>query len=414
MRIFVSIASYRDPQLIPTIVDCLSKARRPEALRFGVCRQFGPEDPPFPFAGDPRFRVIDVDWRESQGACWARHEIMQRYDGEELFLQLDSHHRFVPDWDALAIEQLSMAGGDRPLLTTYAPHFRPDTPEGYDSTPTQMDFDHFTEEHIVLFRPSELRKHRRRTRPVQARFLSAHFLFTRGRFVEDVPYDPELYFIGEEITLAVRAFTHGYDLYHPHRVIVWHEYTRSYRPHKHWTDHQLENGVPRPWHDRDRASLEKVKGLLLEPRVGKYALGSRRTLQDYEDYAGLSFKHRKVQDYTRSRKAPPNPAMASDWADRVHRYRVVISFRRDQIPKTIQDYAFWYVGLHDEFGRELHREDLTGEEVFDMLAKSEPTMTVVRELESGHAPASWTIWPYSASAGWLEKFVGSPALEELA
>ena len=46
----------------------------------------------------------------------------------------------------------------------------------------------------------------------------------------NVPYDPTLYFLGEEITLAVRAYTHGYDLFHPSETIVWHEYTRNGRP----------------------------------------------------------------------------------------------------------------------------------------------------------------------------------------
>ncbi len=64
-------------------------------------------------------------------------------------------------------------------------------------------------------------------RPLRARFVSAHFLFTLGAFVNDVPYDPELYFHGEEIMLAIRAFTHGYDLFHPPEHILWHEYTRD-------------------------------------------------------------------------------------------------------------------------------------------------------------------------------------------
>ena len=41
--------------------------------------------------------------------------------------------------------------------------------------------------------------------------------------------------------MTVRAFTHGYDLFYPHRVILWHEYTRNYRP-KHWDDHTAEKG----------------------------------------------------------------------------------------------------------------------------------------------------------------------------
>ncbi|MEZ5416717.1 MAG: GlcNAc-transferase family protein [Vicinamibacterales bacterium] len=79
-----------------------------------------------------------------------------------------------------------------------------------------------------------------------------------GSFVTDVPYDPDLYFTGEEITLAVRAYTHGYDFFHPRQVIVWHEYTRNYREHKHWTDHTTGPEVELPWHQRDQASLAKV------------------------------------------------------------------------------------------------------------------------------------------------------------
>ena len=37
--IFVQIASYRDPQLLPTLRDCIAKATRPDLLRFGVCWQ---------------------------------------------------------------------------------------------------------------------------------------------------------------------------------------------------------------------------------------------------------------------------------------------------------------------------------------------------------------------------------------
>ena len=38
--IFVQIASYRDTELIPTIEDCISKAKFPENLVFGICWQY--------------------------------------------------------------------------------------------------------------------------------------------------------------------------------------------------------------------------------------------------------------------------------------------------------------------------------------------------------------------------------------
>ena len=74
MSIFVSIAAYRDPQLVPTISDCIAHARYPHDLHFGICWQHGPDEPP-PDADGARLRVIDVPWHESRGACWARAEV---------------------------------------------------------------------------------------------------------------------------------------------------------------------------------------------------------------------------------------------------------------------------------------------------------------------------------------------------
>ena len=60
-RIFVAIAAYCDPILPWTLDDCLSKARNPENLRFGVCWQYDKHAPidlsslqgrsPLPFLG---------------------------------------------------------------------------------------------------------------------------------------------------------------------------------------------------------------------------------------------------------------------------------------------------------------------------------------------------------------------------
>ena len=43
----------------------------------------------------------------------------------------------------------------------------------------------------------------------------------------------------------------------------------------------------RPGHERDILSRQKVVRFLAEPFVGRFGLGSERTLADYEAYAGL-------------------------------------------------------------------------------------------------------------------------------
>ena len=43
-KIFIQIASYRDPQLRPTIEDMIKNAKKPENLVIGVARQFKEDD----------------------------------------------------------------------------------------------------------------------------------------------------------------------------------------------------------------------------------------------------------------------------------------------------------------------------------------------------------------------------------
>ena len=407
MSIFVSIAAYRDAQLGPTIRDCIAKARYPKDLRFGICWQHGPEEAAPALPEGTVCRLLDVDWRESRGACWARAQIMRLWDGEDYFFQLDSHHRFAREWDVKLIDYMRRTNSAKPLLTTYGTPFIPAENEVLDEEPMQMNFDYFTPQSIALFRPGYIVNWRRLNRPLRARFISAHFLFTIGEFVEEVPYDSELYFIGEEISLTIRAFTHGYDLFHPPEPIVWHEYTRSYRP-KHWDDHVTQQKVETEWHQRDGRSVAKVQQFLKAPTVGPFACGTVRSFTDYEAYAGLSFRHKRVQDYTKRFEEPPNPPLPADWAEATRSWRVVVAIDRAALPESaLRHPEFWYVGAHDADGQEIYREDLANEELHYLLAVSGPQILIERRFESYAEPLTWTVWPFSKFDGWLDKIEGA-------
>jgi len=89
-----------------------------------------------------------------------------------------------------------------------------------------------------------------------------------------VPYDPNIYFHGEEITVALRAYTWGYDLFHPTEVLSWHYYIRKEHP-RHWTDHIGSNGGT-SWPVLDRASRRRVNNLLRYPTPGRFGVGPVR------------------------------------------------------------------------------------------------------------------------------------------
>ena len=403
--IFISIASYRDAQLVPTIEDCLAKAAAPERLRFGICWQHGSEEAALPFQSDPRFQILDVDWRDSRGACWARSGIMQLWRGESWYLQLDSHCRFAHDWDETLIRTARQTGSPKPILSTYPPPFDASREEGLGGDAFQMAFQGFTPEGIPFMKPLPIPEWMHRTEPLRARFLAAGFLFAPGSFVEEVPYDAELYFLGEEITMTLRAFTGGYDLFHPCERVVWHDYVRAYAR-RHWDDHTSEQKVDREWSDLDQQSKRKVLRLLAGEPVESHGLGPARTLEEYERYAGLSFSLRKGQNYTLRCGEPPNPEAAAGWADEIFTWLVKVVVEASALPVgALEDPSFWYVAINDESGNEIFRRDFARAEL-ETLTGAEPVVTLVCEFDSGIIPVSWSVWPASRSRGWLQRIRG--------
>jgi hypothetical protein len=403
-RVFVSIAAYRDPQLNATVADCLKKARYPEQLRFGICRQHAAEELPPAYSGDDRFRNLDIGWQNSKGACWARAEAMKLWRGEEWFLQVDSHCRFAVGWDERLMRMMRETGSAKAILSTYATPFTPGPVEVLEGAPLQMAFQGFTAEGIPHMKPLAIPNWQSLQRPLRARFISGGFLFAPGEFVCEVPYDPELYFLGEEASMTVRAFTHGYDLFHPHETIIWHDYVRNDAV-KHWDDHTVE------WGEQDLLSKAKIRNLLSGQPVDAFGLGNARTLEEYEEYAGLSFRLRKAQDYTVRSQEPPNPKVAADWTEQVFSWLVRIRLRNEFPAGGWGDFSFWYIGVHDEHGSEIYRRDLSSEELVP-LSVQQPEIELVCELQSGSIPVSWTVWPVSRTRGWLSRIDGKLGEED--
>jgi hypothetical protein len=318
--------------------------------------------------------------------------------------------RFEPNWDEefiLMIKQLQEKGHSKPLLTGYVSSFDPDIyPKGRTQEPWRMSFDRFIPEGTIFFLPESIPNWKNLTEPVPARFYSAHFCFTLGQFSKEVQHNPEMYFHGEEMSITVRAYTHGYDLFHPHKILVYHEYTRKGRT-KHWDDH-------RDWGQSNNNShsiyrkLFGMDGTPQEGHDGPFGFGSVRTVRDYEKYAGILFEQRAVQEYTLKKGYPPNPyeyENEEEWKKSFSQiFKHCIDVQYSQVPED--DYDFWVIAFHDEKDETLFRKDADDNEIKIMKRDPDGYCKIWREFPTVKKPSYWVVWPHSISKGWGERIVG--------
>ncbi|GAB3444627.1 GlcNAc-transferase family protein [Insolitispirillum peregrinum] len=299
--IFVAIASYRDPDLAATMSDLFAKADAPDRLRVGVCLQWVPEDDTdcAPWPDRPaQVRVLEVHARDSQGACWARSRTQELMAGEDYYFQIDSHMRFVPGWDSLLLAMLAAAPSPRAVLSTYPLSFEPPStfsppryvrihPKGFDTDGIllQRSTGASIEDAPKVLEPTC--------------HLGAGLLFAAAAMVRDVPYDPYLYFQGEEISLAVRLWSHGWDLFTPNQAVAYHDYTpRPSRP-RHWED-QKDWAVLRQRaakRVRHMLGMEQYPASAEDPAlrdIDRYGLGRVRSLASYEAASGIDFRVRLI------------------------------------------------------------------------------------------------------------------------
>lgn len=414
MKIFIQIASYRDPELIPTIKSIIHNAKHPENLVFSIARQFHPEDKfddLSDYENDDRFKILNIPYEESLGVCWARNLTQQLYDGEEYTLQIDSHMRFTENWDEILIgmlKKLQDKGYNKPLLTSYVSSYDPENdPNGRISDPWRMVFDRFIPEGAIFFLPEVIPSWEVIESPLPARFYSAHFAFTLGSFCKEVQHDPLLYFHGEEISIAVRAYTHGYDLFHPHRTVCWHEYTRKNRT-KQWDDDKEWYKKNDSSHLRNRKLFSMDGEKYDEKEFGIYGFGKERSLRDYEKYAGILFSKRAAQPYTQMKEYPPNPYIyknEEEWLESFDSiFKHCINLQKSAL--TEPDYDFWVVAFHNDHDQTLYRKDATRNEINTFLQSNESTIHIWRDFPAQEKPSYWVVWPHSISKGWCERIVG--------
>jgi hypothetical protein len=299
-KIFIQISSYRDPELIPTILDAIKKCSKSNELYFGIHISYLHESEiKVPDIKNIKYTTSKAP--ENVGVGMGRYIAHQFYNNEDFYFQCDSHTRFVENWDEIAINSIlyyQSQGIEKPLLTMYPANYWYKDITFSEIESDQIDINYRTkisfhekpEDFKNLRIPSQLAV------PCEGdtfmKSISAGCVFTLGPFMAP---NKDMAFWGEEIIMAARAYTHGYTPVLPSQQFLYHLYYNWSNPEMNrrkifWQD------FPDEFQTMNNHSRQIVYKILTEGTVGDGCLGTERSLAEYGTFAGLDFINGEVLD----------------------------------------------------------------------------------------------------------------------
>jgi hypothetical protein len=218
-KIFINIASYRDPSLAITIKSALQHAKNPENLVFGIGAQYYAGEMPRLDIKESQIKILYYDPDKRPGVAKVRYEISQLVTDEKYFYMIDSHTLFLPEWDVLAINYLKQAqelsdsanvvlsgcGVDTNKEAFSLPRYFLDNVEKEDLREkfAPIVFRTFNSE---IFKTGSLTKHHH---------IDFSNFFTLSTLLTEVELNKHSHFLFEEPYLSWRAFMSGWDVYTP-------------------------------------------------------------------------------------------------------------------------------------------------------------------------------------------------------
>ena len=295
-RIFVSVASYRDPETEKTLAHLFATAEDPRRVRVALVSQYdalaGADDAflgPL-YNGDFEKLVtrVRVDFRDAAGPCPARAVAQAHHRGEPYVLQIDSHMRFRFHWDSYLVETLKSLKSDKAILTAYPVGYEvsPEETLPAETRPTLLCPASFGPDGMLRIAGRLLRA--APAAPVPSPLWCAGFAFSTAAALRDAPYDGSLrhLFFGEELLMAARLWTAGFDFFAPPQNVVYHLWSRAGRR----TVDDDAASAPRA---ADRAAaLARVEAAL--DGTDASGLGSARPLAAFFRRVGVDFAGKRL------------------------------------------------------------------------------------------------------------------------
>lgn len=293
-KIIVEIAAYRDPELLNTVKSALMQADNPDRITFAICYQSDDLTNYNELKKIKNCKIKYLKEAEAKGSCYARYLCQKMIEDEKYLFQIDSHMRFVKHWDSKLIEELLSLNDSKACISFYPPNCTeemmslPLNDKTFDlpGSGAVMYTNGFRENgSLFLACQSYLIDKNEDKRLIKDPFISAGNFFAFAQIHKEVLHDPEMYFYGDELPMAIRYYTNGWNNYCGGKSYVYHNYHRK--------------GQSFPKGDNNMANEQtRFKRLLNIDNenydMGEFGLGTERTVEDFEKFAGIDFKKRIV------------------------------------------------------------------------------------------------------------------------
>lgn len=223
MTICVSIASYRDPDLINTVNSAVRNAKNKDDILFCIVSQAEEDEHP-DLSHVPNVKYLKYHWKESNGLCWARNIAITKADGDYI-LQVDSHSRFKENWDEIIMNFYNRAKtywGDRIIVSKNADPFeiKEDGSEEYSVYPTVIKTKPIWKPEKNRFDLCETwHEVENYTYGDETFYISGGCTFAESNLFKMVAPDPIIYF-EDQMSVAIRAYTRGIRMiFCPHNFV---------------------------------------------------------------------------------------------------------------------------------------------------------------------------------------------------
>ena len=293
-KILVEIASYRDPELLNTVYSAIIQADYPERVFFAICDQSDNMEIYEKLKINKNCKIKKLKESEARGSCYARYLCQQMIDDEKYIFQIDSHMRFVKHWDTKLIEELLSLNDKKAIISFYPAYC---TEEMMKLPLYDKKYDEPTEGCIMFttgFHNGDSYFLKINSMPInkddplaktKSVFMGAGNFFTFSEAHKEVLHDPNMYFYGDELAMAIRLYTHGWNIYNSGEGYVYHQYER-----KNQKFPPVENGM-----SNELNRLLTLIGVSKNKEdLGEFGLGNERTLEDFEKFSGIDFKNRII------------------------------------------------------------------------------------------------------------------------